>query len=120
MAAEACGCDPQGVDYRQSILWTKAIRLAGEMVVLSRRLPPEERFGMRSQLTRAATSIPSNVAEGWVRETWREKINFLAIAHGSLAELDEMITALKRRLRDKPGRAPQPTTKMGPEVPTRR
>jgi four helix bundle protein len=79
------------VDYFDSILWTKSMRLAEVVVRLAGRLPQEERFGLRNQLTRAATSIPSNVAEGWVRESWREKVNFLAMAHGSLAELNTQI-----------------------------
>ena len=75
------------MDYFDSILWRKSMQLAKLVVALSRRLPREERFGLRNQLTRAAVSIPSNVAEGWVRDSWREKVNFLSIAHGSLAEL---------------------------------
>ncbi len=75
------------MDYFDSILWEKSMRLAASVLAISKRLPRDERFGIRNQMTRAATSIPSNVAEGWVRESWREKVNFLPIAHGSLAEL---------------------------------
>ncbi|KFN48731.1 four helix bundle protein [Arenimonas composti] len=73
--------------YAKSVVWAKSMRLAQLVLLLSRRLPRDERFGIRSQLTRAATSVPSNIAEGWVRESRREKVQFLAIAHGSLAEL---------------------------------
>jgi four helix bundle protein len=75
------------MDYFDSILWEKAMQLTERVVAVSRLLPRDQRFGLRNQMTRAATSIPSNIAEGWVRESWREKVNFLAIAHGSLAEL---------------------------------
>ncbi len=47
---------------------------------------------MRSQLTRASVSISTNIAEGWARESIRDKAHFLAIAHGSLAETDTLIT----------------------------
>jgi four helix bundle protein len=55
-------------------------------------LPKEETYGMRAQMTRAAISVPSNVAEGWARESDREKAQFLAIAQGSLAELDTCLS----------------------------
>lgn len=73
--------------YRKAVVWVKAVQLAELSCRLSKRLPPEERFGVRSQITRAAVSVPSNVAEGWTRESRREKAQFLAIAHGSLGEL---------------------------------
>jgi len=47
---------------------------------------------MRAQMTRAAVSVPSNIAEGWTRESKAEKCQFLAIAQGSLAELETQLT----------------------------
>lgn len=47
---------------------------------------------MRSQITRAAVSIAANVAEGWARETPRDKAHFFAIAQGSLAETETLLT----------------------------
>ena len=47
---------------------------------------------MRSQITRAATSIPANVAEGWTRESAKDKAHFMAIAHASLAETETLLT----------------------------
>lgn len=47
---------------------------------------------MRSQITRAAVSMPANIAEGWTRETVKDKAHFLAIAQGSLAETETLLT----------------------------
>ena len=73
--------------YRESILWGKAMRLAEVACREAARLTVRERYGLRSQLTRAAVSVVSNIAEGWNRESSREKAQFFAIAQGSLAEL---------------------------------
>jgi len=52
----------------------------------------EGTFGIRSQITRAVVSVPANIAEGWTRETAKDKANFLAIAQGSLAETETLVT----------------------------
>ncbi|MBK5938214.1 hypothetical protein CCR96_02785 [Halochromatium roseum] len=78
--------------YREAIVWQKAMLAAREVYRLVPRLPREETYGMRSQITRAVVSIPANVAEGWTRESDREKMQFLAIAQGSLAETETLLT----------------------------
>jgi four helix bundle protein len=66
--------------------------LAREVYRLAAMLPKEETYGMRSQITRAAVSVPSNIAEGWARESDKEKAQFLAVSQGSLAEMDTQLT----------------------------
>lgn len=78
--------------YRETTLWQKAMAATKEIYRLVPRLPKEETYGMRSQITRAAVSIPANIAEGWTRESDRDKANFLAIAQGSLAETETLLT----------------------------
>lgn len=78
--------------YRETIMWQKAMQAAREVYRLAPRLPREETYGMRSQITRAAVSIPANIAEGWTRESNKEKVQFLAIAQGSLAETETLLT----------------------------
>lgn len=74
-------------DFRDLVLWRKAMDLAAGTYRLSRQLPREETFALATQLRRSAVSIPSNVAEGSARRSTREFIAFLHIARGSLGEL---------------------------------
>ena len=78
--------------YRETTLWQKAMEATREVYRLAPMLPREETYGMRSQITRAAVSVPANIAEGWTREGMREKAQFLAIAQGSLAETETLLT----------------------------
>src|SRR3989337_2918249 len=77
--------------YKELIVWQKAMEATRDVYRLVPRLPREETYGMRSQLTRAAVSVPANIAEGWARESRREKAQFLAVAQGSLAETDTLL-----------------------------
>ena len=78
--------------YRELTVWRKAMDLCKEVYGLVPLLPREETYGMRSQITRAAISIPANIAEGWARESEKERAQFLAIARGSLAETETLLT----------------------------
>ncbi|HEV3109841.1 MAG TPA: four helix bundle protein [Candidatus Binataceae bacterium] len=80
------------VHYRETIAWQKAVEMVREMYSLVPNLPREETFGIRSQITRAAVSVAANLAEGWARESTKEKSQFLAIAHGSIAEVETLFT----------------------------
>jgi len=86
------------VHFKSSVVWQKAMAWVEAVYRASGELPREERFGVASQLRRAAVSVPSNIAEGWARESRKEKAQFLAIAQGSLAEAETLIL-LAQRLR---------------------
>ena len=77
-----------GGSYRDLAIWQKAIDLSKYLYQTTRCLPDEERYGLTSQIRRAAISVPSNIAEGQARGGKKEFIQFLYIAKGSLAELD--------------------------------
>ncbi|MDN5848341.1 MAG: four helix bundle protein [Nitrococcus sp.] len=63
---------------------------------ITRTYPHEEKFGITSQMRRAATSIPANIAEGQARKTTGEFLQSLGIARGSLAELETFLTLSER------------------------
>ncbi len=71
--------------------------LVDEVYDLSQELPVDERFGLRSQLTRAAVSVPVNIAEGRGRATSKDFANFLTIAWSSLMEIDTLLAVAIRR-----------------------
>ena len=66
--------------------------LAEAVYRCARLLPKEETYGMRSQLNRAAVSVPANIAEGQARHSTGEFLHFLGGARGSLAELETLLT----------------------------
>ena len=74
--------------YKDLTVWQKSMTLARRIYEITARYPEEERFGMVSQMRRCSVSIPSNIAEGFGRETIREHAHFLFISLGSSNELD--------------------------------
>ena len=82
--------------YQDLEVWQRSMELAEVVWRLSARFPGEERFGMTSQLRRAATSVPANIAEGAERHGTREFLQFLGIASGSLAETETFLLLAER------------------------
>ena len=77
--------------HHELSVWQKAMSLVQDVYLLSDRLPSHERFHLGNQLRRSAVSVPSNIAEGYGRETRREYVRHLVIARGSLAELETQL-----------------------------
>jgi len=77
-------------------VWKEAVDLVVNFYRLSTALPLEERFGLTSQIRRAATSVPANIAEGFGRWNARDFARFLAIASGSLRELETHLIIASR------------------------
>jgi four helix bundle protein len=70
--------------YQDLIVWQKAIDYVEICYQISEKFPAKEVYGLTSQIRRSAVSVPSNIAEGYGRETRGEYIHFLGIAKGSL------------------------------------
>ena len=83
-------------NYRELIVWQKAMDLVAEIYRIVRLLPQEERYALSDQMRRAAVSIPSNIAEGQARNSTKEFINFLSMAKGSNAELQTQCLICQR------------------------
>jgi len=83
-------------DFRQLLVWQKAMDLTMEVYSIVKLLPHDESFALSDQMRRAVVSIPSNIAEGQGRETDKEFVRFLSIARGSLWELSTQIEICER------------------------
>lgn len=82
--------------YRDLKVWQKSMDLTVRTYEVTRGFPTEEKYGLTSQMRRAAASVPANIAEGRERRSTREFIQFLGIARGSLAELETFLTLSER------------------------
>ena len=74
--------------HEQLEVWRDAMDLVEAVYRFSGGFPDSERFGLTSQIRRAAVSVPSNIAEGAARRSTPEYLRFLSIARGSLSEMD--------------------------------
>jgi four helix bundle protein len=75
-------------DYRRLVVWSRAHELTMMTYQFTNNFPTDERFGLTSQMRRAAVSIASNIVEGYGRESDRDFARFLHIASGSCCELE--------------------------------
>lgn len=83
-------------NYKELVVWQKAMTLTEEVYRIVRYLPKEELFGLSEQMRRAAVSVPSNIAEGQGRNTDGDFNRFLLISRGSLMELETQLELCKR------------------------
>jgi len=78
-------------------VWKLSIELADEVYEYCKSFPTAERFGLVSQLQRAAVSVAANIAEGSARESTKDFIRHLSIAQGSIAEVQTLLVIARRR-----------------------
>jgi len=74
--------------YRDLKVWQLGMEIAEEVYAITENFPKRFHFSLANQIERAATSIPSNIAEGYCRKTKKDRSHFYFIARGSLAELE--------------------------------
>lgn len=90
-------------NYKELKVWEKAVNFAVDVYKSTEGLPPDERFGLTSQIRRSVVSVSSNIAEGAGRNTKGEFNQFLGIAYGSICELEtqliiaEKLSFIKRK-----------------------
>jgi len=83
-------------NFRELVVWQKSISFVVKIYEITRNFPNEEKFNLVTQMQRAATSIPSNIAEGAGRNTNVSFKHFLTIAIGSAHELETQIIISKQ------------------------
>jgi len=89
--------------YRKLKVWDRAMELSVEVYLATDLMPDSEKYGLVSQMQRAAVSVPSNIAEGHSRSHLGDYLKHLSYARGSLAELEtqlEISVRVKRLSRD--------------------
>ena len=82
-------------DHKNLKVWIVGVELATDIYNLTKNLPKEEKYGLCSQMRRAAVSVASNIAEGAARGSRKEFIRFLYIASGSVSELETQLIILE-------------------------
>ncbi|MBR2699514.1 MAG: four helix bundle protein [Clostridia bacterium] len=78
-------------DYKDLIVWKRAMELVTSAYRIVRKLPKEENYALSEQIRRSAVSVPSNIAEGYGRNTAKEYARFLSMARGSVYELETQL-----------------------------
>jgi len=78
-------------DFTDILAWQEGHKLVLDIYRLTKKFPKEEIFGLVSQMRRAAVSVTSNIAEGFGRQGYKEKIQFFYVAQGSLIELKNQL-----------------------------
>ena len=82
--------------YKDLNVWKASMELVCEVYEVTRNFPDTERYALTSQMRRCAISVPSNIAEGWSRNSARSFISFLNIASGSMSELLTQLEIARR------------------------
>lgn len=78
-------------NYRDLLVWQKAMNFVNEIYYHTKSFPDEERYGLTLQLRKCSISLPSNMAEGYGRKSTQDYLRFLKIANGSLFELQTQL-----------------------------
>jgi four helix bundle protein len=85
-----------GASFRELVVWQRAVEMSLAIYKATASFPTEERYGLTSQLRRAAVSVASNIAEGYGRTSKGEYIQFLGHARGSIFEVQTQLTIAEK------------------------
>lgn len=75
-------------DFKKLLIWQLGMEIVDKVYEIVPLLPSEEKYGMKSQMTRSGVSIPSNIAEGSAKRSVKEQIKYIEISQGSAFELE--------------------------------
>ena len=84
-------------DFKRLLIWKKGMVIVNEVYKSTAYFPDAERYGMRSQKTRSAVSIPSNIAEGSAKKSQKEYRHFAEISLGSAFELETHLLIVEQQ-----------------------
>lgn len=82
--------------YKDLLIWQKGISIVKQVYKIVKTFPQDEIYALSNQIKRASVSVPSNIAEGYGRNTDKSFGHFLDIARGSLFELEKIINYFKK------------------------
>ena len=83
--------------YKDLLIWQKGIEVTEKVYLLTKSFPSEEIYSLTNQIKRATVSIPSNIAEGFGRNSTKSYVNFLKISRGSLYELETQLIIAEKQ-----------------------
>jgi len=83
--------------YKDLLIWQKGIEITEKVYLLTKSFPSEEIYSLTNQIKRATVSIPSNIAEGFGRNSTKSYVNFLKISRGSLYELETQLIIAEKQ-----------------------
>jgi four helix bundle protein len=84
-------------DFKKLLIWQKGMTIVNEVYTAASFLPTEERYGLRSEITRCAVSIPTNIAEGSAKKSEKEYRYYAGIALGSAFELETHLLIIQQQ-----------------------
>ena len=84
-------------DFKRLLIWQLGMDIVDKVYDLVLFLPQEEKYGMKSQMTRSATSIPGNIAEGSAKRSQKDYIRYVEISLGSIFEFETHLLVVQRR-----------------------
>jgi four helix bundle protein len=84
-------------DFKKLKIWQKGMEIVDKVYDIIPFLPNEEKFGLKSQMTRSATSIPSNIAEGSAKRSQKDYLRYVEISLGSAYELETHSLVVRNR-----------------------